>query len=1204
MKKVYKIFISSLLLGISFGFIFKEKSFVNSFYTKEKSQPTSKPSKIAAVNITAPTLNNVCINAGYRTLSNIVITENAVGDFPNGTNNTLVLKMPSDFELEANQGNIAYQNGRDITAANILSVSVDKVVIIYTVGGTTQSDVLTISGLKVRAKVNPAPNNQMIVETAAPAIAGITTGTTTVATFTISNLGKPAQIGSTLSFCANNLASAQIRFNSANADKLKWYRAPGLKQSIIAATQNNNTPINITTLLGNNPAVGTHTVYVTGKKDGGGEVCESEETAVAIEITPNPVIALAKNVSDVTCVGKSVTFTAVGPDGNYKFEITGGTSNPSLQDSNSKTYTRTFGQAGNYTITVTYTSSGCSSISAAVGLNVLPEPDVKFIDPETGNVRTSIVLNRNVPSYRLRIFVDKPGGTFFIPDITITDGDKVETKDFTENDPYSLTYTYTDPITGCSKSFNTQISINDVPIFLFKVPVIDNDINACIYDSPRGPLLVQLSPSLGQSILERYRIGTINSIESSDLASFDVNTKTFYPDRLMIPEGQSFLEVNFQFRFQVDENLNFGTSNPPNYQPISGGFQFFYSTKIRVYKRPTGTIQVISGLCSGSGNPKFKAITDYPTPSFTWDFGDGSTQTTNTPVVTKSAPYSEAKEYVVTLTISSSGCESEPIVQNIRIFPYYQNITATDPLYIKNEECQEQGLRNTWALGIPDPNRNIKANKSIWSTMIYATQNQDAIPSTSYSNSQKSYVECPCINLNQLNRPVLSMSIWSDSDIGSDGAVLQVTYNDGESWSTVGNIDEGINWYNRKDILGLPVEGNTGPRGTRQGWSGRDQGWRIARFPLDEIKSTASNKPIRFRVFFGSNADNPPDKYDGFAFDSVRIESRNRQSIVEYFTNTISVDSLNNENYFIKTFPDPQDELTNIQYHTNFVDGVENILYKDNPADPSARALFYGISKAPRAAIDGSTKPESRFSLWGPAEFRKKTLIPSPFKIDINFINNPSDKLNIQTTVTAIQALSRPIIIHTVVIEKNIAKDKIDTDSAFINVVKKMLPDAAGTFYNQPWTAGSSQIFNQSLTLYDLTQSNVLNPVIYDPNQLAVVVFIQDDETKEIYQSSVITTPSVAPPLVSGIEDPILKRLKMFPNPTQRELNFDFGQIMGEEYQWEIYNHWGVKLIAGKFAENNKLTTCKVDDLAKGMYVVKIVNRKNKANVVKKLIIN
>ena len=67
-------------------------------------------SSLANVTVTAPSLTVYACGGtfptAYRTLGNIVITEGANGDFAGGSNLTLILTAPANFEFNAGVGSV------------------------------------------------------------------------------------------------------------------------------------------------------------------------------------------------------------------------------------------------------------------------------------------------------------------------------------------------------------------------------------------------------------------------------------------------------------------------------------------------------------------------------------------------------------------------------------------------------------------------------------------------------------------------------------------------------------------------------------------------------------------------------------------------------------------------------------------------------------------------------------------------------------------------------------------------------------------------------------------------------------------------------------------------------------------------------------------------------------------------------------------
>ncbi len=68
--------------------------------------------------------------------------------------------------------------------------------------------------------------------------------------------------------------------------------------------------------------------------------------------------------------------------------------------------------------------------------------------------------------------------------------------------------------------------------------------------------------------------------------------------------------------------------------------------------------------------------------------------------------------------------------------------------------------------------------------------------------------------------------------------------------------------------------------------------------------------------------------------------------LLEHFTNSFQASSLT-ENLFINNKVETSNnEIIDIQYHTNFP--LPDSLYDNNPNDQSARALFYSVPETPK----------------------------------------------------------------------------------------------------------------------------------------------------------------------------------------------------------------------------------------------------------------
>ncbi|MGN6648051.1 MAG: hypothetical protein ACTHJT_16125, partial [Cytophaga sp.] len=295
--------------------------------------------------------------------------------------------------------------------------------------------------------------------------------------------------------------------------------------------------------------------------------------------------------------------------------------------------------------------------------------------------------------------------------------------------------------------------------------------------------------------------------------------------------------------------------------------------------------------------------------------------------------------YTVTQTaITNNHCKSIDS-QKVFIFPMID--VSIDIPYANDFQTSQGGwipstaadTASSWAWGF--------ANKSI----IKSRSNNDFVWATNLSGSYKmnehSYVYSPCFVLDDLDRPMIHMDIWSATRANTSGANLQYTLN-GKDWETLGNTKSGgINWYNNgTNISSRP----SGPTSLNQnGWTGTDStnGWKNVRYVLDDVID--KNKQIRFRVSFaGTN-----QKTDGFAFDNVWIGNRIRLILVENFTNNTSINaktedaSLDDLITANLTLDNQPSDIVELQYHAPYP-GIDQINQR-NAGELGARALYYGL---------------------------------------------------------------------------------------------------------------------------------------------------------------------------------------------------------------------------------------------------------------------
>jgi PKD repeat protein len=521
----------------------------------------------------------------------------------------------------------------------------------------------------------------------------------------------------------------------------------------------------------------------------------------------------------------------------------------------------------------------------------------------------------------------------------------------------------------------------------------------------------------------------------------------------------------------------------------------------------------------------------------------------------------------------------------------------------------------SWVFGLPAGSiiNSAASGTNAWWT---GSNPNFIVDNATYYNSEKSAVIGPCINLSDIKRPMISIDYWSDLEDQRDGAVLQYSIDGGANWLVIGDIGgAGINWYNRGALVGNPGLQTIG----QYGWTGIQDGWKTARFNLDMI-DPADRDLIIFRIAFGSNNDNgnPDRPYEGFAFDNIFIGEKSRNVLVEYFTNAgisaVTNDYLNNlyNNQFNPLPPAPppyprdsSDPLNNsdffkIQYH--IANPSADAINQENPADPNARRLYYGVSQPPAAIMDGilgfyygNTTFNGDQTRITAQEVDRRSLEDPLFGIDIVQNATQLDSLNLTVSFDYIstEPFAGPITFHVGLVEGNL--------NGNINVLRKLLLGTEGVTINATWTTGMTQV---------IPVKSLVDVPIQDGDDLYLVAFAQDRSSKRIHQMRVVKSVTKAPATIVGVEDdPVMAHIKhiiIYPNPASRIINIglDHGfneSILATGYSWSLIDQRGVTVLRG--ALNEDLSTpqpIEIDSLANGMYFM-MIHRGNQTVMQRKI---
>ncbi|MEP5105786.1 MAG: Ig-like domain-containing protein [Ekhidna sp.] len=476
-------------------------------------------------------------------------------------------------------------------------------------------------------------------------------------------------------------------------------------------------------------------------------------------------------------------------------------------------------------------------------------------------------------------------------------------------------------------------------------------------------------------------------------------------------------------------------------------------------------------------------------------------------------------------------------------------------------------------------------NTSIPGTTIQENGNV-AVYTEGYKDSEVSFVYSPSFDLSGFQAPTVSLLRYKDFDSFRDGAVLQISYDDGRNWETVGTYDESLadiglsstpGWYDREAITAAPgthaIAFEVADNNEGFGWAVNDETdmWLKAISPVP-----ASGPYVRFRIALAAQAGTKES--NGFGFDLFEIYDRDQIVLVEMFSSSLNAQSL--------AFNDSIDNNTNfsgsdlliINYFTDFANGATiDQINKRNTKDPGAKSSFYGISDIPSIAIGGKAQLVEDVANSGTelvARLDNAKLSDPGFDISITEASVTDNELTINANFVATSTYNpgTKIGLFTAIVEPQISVGSLTLN----NVLRKMLPDAAGQFFQLTDTLQPTGTLNYDEQVW--TINNMMTP-----ENFRVVVYAQNLKTKEVYQAKDTLITGAANVLGLGNE---LEDFSLYPNPADKEVTVEFVNPLSEETDWIIYDQAGREVLKGAMNIGTKTMTVQTTDLPSGLYFI------------------
>ncbi len=183
--------------------------------------------------------------------------------------------------------------------------------------------------------------------------------------------------------------------------------------------------------------------------------------------------------------------------------------------------------------------------------------------------------------------------------------------------------------------------------------------------------------------------------------------------------------------------------------------------------------------------------------------------------------------------------------------------------------------------------------------------------------------------------------------------------------------------------------------------------------------------------------------------------------------------------------------LTPVKYQTNWP-GFDPMNVQTQ-TDVAPRVTYYGVTGVPNGRQNGTTEvfPLSNFT---PAVIQQQYNLLTPVTIALSHtVNAAFDSVFISVSVKSETELTGNLRLRVAVIEDEIifeAAPGTNGEKDFYQIMRKMLPNSTGTATNA-FAAGETKTYNFAWKLANF----------YDINEMSIAAWLQNDGTKEVYQS-------------------------------------------------------------------------------------------------------
>jgi hypothetical protein len=151
-------------------------------------------------------------------------------------------------------------------------------------------------------------------------------------------------------------------------------------------------------------------------------------------------------------------------------------------------------------------------------------------------------------------------------------------------------------------------------------------------------------------------------------------------------------------------------------------------------------------------------------------------------------------------------------------------------------------------------------------------------------------------------------------------------------------------------------------------------------------------------------------------------------------------------------------------------------------------------------------------------------------------------------------------------------------EKTFINVFRKMIPDAGGIDLKKVWSKGD---------IVPVAEKTWTIEKVYNASDIMVIAYVQNNITKEVYQAE-LKAQNIGVVGIENISGRTAPQFAIYPNPAASRLSVTFGTPTEANTNIWIYDFTGTILKMYKTGPGQEEYTINGLDLQNGIYLIRV----------------